>query len=453
MEINNPKPNVLQEKKYDVVFIGGGPATLSFLSYIFKNKQEHVFSTSSILIIDKSETFGSGCLGKYGINSNTSGEGFLRIISYPDEKVDSKSNLSPNKRSSLEKQILNTSNKSPNARPKDNFKGRYQPLPIFSDFYNMLPTQTLLSFGSKPAPLAAVGYFFDCLGTFIVEHINKTYKKNIFLSRTEVVSVKILQNDDFVINAKQNSLTFTIKSKFVVLANGGRSYVNPKSFKEITKIIKPSDFYTSDYILQENGYSKLITNLRSKRERKVVIIGGAHSGFSSAWILLNGPSNFKFQGKEFVSPSSGSYVCLNCVNCNFNCLNEMPSNSYDKPLTNSSGKNCNKECFGKVHDRHWKNEAFETAKDFKNDKDKLEVLIMYRKQIRVYYHSEEEAHQDGYSDFEKTKAVNKSGNVFPFIGIRGDAKELYRSIVRGREKRVRLLKTDTWDSQKNFITT
>ena len=71
----------IEKKKYDLVFIGGGPATLSFICYLFQRKiQDKVFSSMNILIIEKDEQFGSGCLGKYGINTNTSSEGFPRLI-------------------------------------------------------------------------------------------------------------------------------------------------------------------------------------------------------------------------------------------------------------------------------------------------------------------------------------------------------------------------------------
>ena len=33
--------------------------------------------------------------------------------------------------------------------------------------------------------------------------------------------------------------------------------------------------------------------------------------------------------------------------------------------------------------------------------------------------------------------------MYPFTGIRGDAKELYRKIKRGLEKRIELIRADT----------
>lgn len=86
-------------KKYDLVFIGGGPATISFICYLFQHKlSEKVFQGTNILIIEKSENFGSGCLGNYGINTNTSSEGFPRIICQTEAKDKYiKDGLSPSK--------------------------------------------------------------------------------------------------------------------------------------------------------------------------------------------------------------------------------------------------------------------------------------------------------------------------------------------------------------------
>lgn len=87
-------------KKYDLVFIGGGPATISFICYLFQHKlSEKVFQGTNILIIEKNENFGSGCLGSYGINTNTSSEGFPRIICQTEAKDKyTKDGLSPSKK-------------------------------------------------------------------------------------------------------------------------------------------------------------------------------------------------------------------------------------------------------------------------------------------------------------------------------------------------------------------
>ncbi len=40
-------------------------------------------------------------------------------------------------------------------------------------------------------------------------------------------------------------------------------------------------------------FLKTIKEIKEKSYNKIVIIGGSHSGFSAAWLLLNGPATFK----------------------------------------------------------------------------------------------------------------------------------------------------------------
>ena len=47
---------------------------------------------------------------------------------------------------------------------------------------------------------------------------------------------------------------------------------------------------TSDECLKESGFKKLVDTLSGSKEARIVIIGGSHSAFSVAWLLLYGPS-------------------------------------------------------------------------------------------------------------------------------------------------------------------
>ena len=59
--------------------IGGGPTSLGLLVNAIKtNRLNEVLQGDGIAIIESGLSFGGGLLGKYGINSNTSGVGFLK---------------------------------------------------------------------------------------------------------------------------------------------------------------------------------------------------------------------------------------------------------------------------------------------------------------------------------------------------------------------------------------
>lgn len=47
----------------------------------------------------------------------------------------------------------------------------------------------------------------------------------------------------------------------------------------------------SDNFLQRQGFNDIIQVIHQKKIKKIVIIGGSHSGFSAAWMLLNGPAD------------------------------------------------------------------------------------------------------------------------------------------------------------------
>lgn len=71
---------------YDFTFIGGGPSTLAFFCYIFQvDCHAHFFNNFNCIILEKTHNFGSGCLGKYGVRTNTPAEGFLKLVHREDK--------------------------------------------------------------------------------------------------------------------------------------------------------------------------------------------------------------------------------------------------------------------------------------------------------------------------------------------------------------------------------
>ena len=83
----------------ETLFVGGGPSTLwAITNYIKSGKINELISDkdnkSSIAIIERSSSFGGGALLDYGIRSNTSAKGFIRVIEKrivdPNNKISSK---------------------------------------------------------------------------------------------------------------------------------------------------------------------------------------------------------------------------------------------------------------------------------------------------------------------------------------------------------------------------
>lgn len=55
-----------------------------------------------------------------------------------------------------------------------------------------------------------------------------------------------------------------------------------------------------------------------------------------------------------------------------------------------------------------------------------QIQILFREKIKVFYNSTEAASADGYNEYDRRFDVTRGGIVYPFTGLRGDAKELFR---------------------------
>ena len=64
------------------------------------------------------------------------------------------------------------------------------------------------------------------------------------------------------------------------------------------------------------------------------------------------------------------------------------------------------------------------------------IQILYRDSIKVFYKTVESANQDGYTNFDSRRFGHKKGLLYSFTGLRGDARDLYKSVVGGQEDRV-----------------
>jgi hypothetical protein len=54
----------------------------------------------------------------------------------------------------------------------------------------------------------------------------------------------------------------------------------------------------------------------------------------------------------------------------------------------------------------------------------------------VFYKQVQDAEHDNYTNYKKADFQNNNGYLYSFTGLRGDAKELYKSVVEGKEKRL-----------------
>jgi hypothetical protein len=73
--------NAQKSLTYDVVIVGAGPATLGLLTNAVKtNRLSQLMDGDGIAVIESGLSFGAGCLANFGLNSNTSANGFLKCL-------------------------------------------------------------------------------------------------------------------------------------------------------------------------------------------------------------------------------------------------------------------------------------------------------------------------------------------------------------------------------------
>ena len=109
------------------------------------------------------------------------------------------------------------------------------------------------------------------------------------------VDVQIVKNEDGQTDHKITVLSefpVTFRSKAIVLSHGGEQVLSPKFYEWFPRLSACKDrVLRSDDFLKEEVFMATIKRLKSAGRPKVVILGGSHSGFSAAWMLLNGPAD------------------------------------------------------------------------------------------------------------------------------------------------------------------
>ena len=83
-----------------------------------------------------------------------------------------------------------------------------------------------------------------------------------------------------------------------MIAGGAKQGIDPRVSSEWFPYVPQEIIIPSDSFLKKWVYTEQVARLRKiqtdgKKRVKVVIIGGSHSGFSCAWLLLNGPATYQ----------------------------------------------------------------------------------------------------------------------------------------------------------------
>lgn len=140
--------------------------------------------------------------------------------------------------------------------------------------------------------------------------------------------------------------------------------------------------------------------IRLERKRRIVIIGGSHSGFSAAWMLLNGPASLLKnthitpqcqeayrQTGEFSFPEAVYKTTESCSRC---CACQ-----YTRGKGSKQKCTCVCRCFGFFRYQDWGFDYEEGIPDWEPG----DIKILYRDKIKVFYKRVADAAKDGYRSF------------------------------------------------------
>ena len=107
----------------------------------------------------------------------------------------------------------------------------------------------------------------------------------------------------------------------------------------------------ADYFLRRDYYTTYLQKIKTERIQNIVIIGGSHSGFSCAWMLLNGPATYNHNlsingscGRRAYFPGAQMKQMRDCSDC-CTCKSKFPPTSPSSASVKSD-KNADKSSTG-----------------------------------------------------------------------------------------------------------
>jgi hypothetical protein len=239
-------------------FCGGGPATVGAFVCAARTGRLDELLEAGVLVIERGQRLGGGSLRHYGISSNSLAVAFLEGL---DE---------------------------------------IQPGGQFDDVRSDPATEELRTMSGVHAPLSLAGAYLDALGA-TVETILDEHPACEVARETRVRELRI--GEDGITIAGENGVPRSIAVKKAVIAMGGRA---PAGVEQLTvlpgltleryryKVRHAAALFDDRIGLPEALLDAVRTTGR------VTIVGGSHSAWSVAWLLMN---DAKFRTDEGGPPT------------------------------------------------------------------------------------------------------------------------------------------------------
>ena len=232
---------------YETVILGGGPAGTGALVWAARHGRLGTWLDRGVALVERTAMLG-GSLGRYPLNADSRGTSFLECLDGP--------NCEP---------LLADVKTDPVARELERFRQAQPTLGLVDRFQRRLG--------------AAILKEFDC-------HPNS----HAFTATSASAVQRRPDGTIAVVITTQDGRRAVIRATSAVVALGGR----PKTSWESVELAPGlplakwrSKIVSSNRLLTHGGAEEVARRLaRANRKPQVVILGGAHSAFSAAWMLL-----------------------------------------------------------------------------------------------------------------------------------------------------------------------
>ncbi|EQC32239.1 hypothetical protein SDRG_09989 [Saprolegnia diclina VS20] len=288
---------------YKLAILGGGPAGIGiFVRAARLGYLDKLLSLGVVLVHGGPvASLGRGNLGDYIINSNTFAKSLLGSVL--DEK--------------------------PELDPPESIRG------TFLEGLEVHPAaQRLSAIGNASINLVELGKFLEAIGYLARLEMLKYPGQSACLHETTATHVERLASGVCQITISHHGVEETILADHVVLAMGGTQELPPDL--DPTHVAKA---WTSDAVLREPGRRALANALSTAKDKKVCIIGGSHSAFSVAWVLLNKmqPKPNKQEPSITFGPKDLALLHRGPIRCFYNTKKEAEADGVSVEKADKSG--------------------------------------------------------------------------------------------------------------------
>jgi hypothetical protein len=243
---------------FGVVFCGGGPAATGVIVCAAQDGRLDELLERGVLVIEQGESLAAGSIGHYRITGNTPAASFIRWLA---------------------------------ASGAGDLFGALAADPA---------TEALRRRGSGYPPLRVVGAYLERLGVAL-RQILESHEACAVALRTTVTSVGLLEGGGVRVTAEptDGSTAFSVTAAHAVIAMGG---CEPPGLETLTLLPgltlaehRDKVCHASALIDDRLGLPHLVEAVRETGA--AVVVGGSHSAWSAAWVLLHDPA-FRGSGGE-----------------------------------------------------------------------------------------------------------------------------------------------------------